>query len=951
MPLPSEIPPPRPTLPGNAYYDAAQLRADTWTRLRDATCRLNELEGGRRGVGAVFADVTESLALLKRIESYWSFPGKGAIDELLRLFDRGEHAALCHAAARTVRLLVGDVYRERDVSAFRERLESGKGDDEEEPALPVEPRPSFTVLLVDDIPPDEEAEARANLLRMRRSEDPFTYDVVVVPSFEDAVIAALFNHTIQSCVIRYSFPMRSSGRVEALQRYLNLAALLCTPPEAETGGRGVALGRTLKQLRPELDLFLVTDAPLDELAGSLGPEFRRVFYSLEDYRELHLSIMKGISERYDTPFFDALREYSQRPTGVFHALPISRGKSLENSHWIRDMAEFYGDNIFLAETSATGGGLDSLSQPSGPLKKAQELAARAFGARKTFFVTNGTSTANKVVVQALVRPGDIVLAARDCHKSHHYALITAGAHPLYMDPYPISNYSIYGGVPLREIKRHLLALRDAGRLDKARMVLMTNCTFDGITYDPFRVMQEVLAIKPDMVFVWDEAWFAFATFNPTFRRRTGMAAAAALRDLFRSDEYRRRYALWRADFDVRGRDTRAWLDEPLMADPDAARVRVYVTHSTHKTLTSLRQGSMIHVHDQDFERLASDAFHEAYMTHTSTSPNYQILASLDVGRRQVELEGYELVKSQIELAMAVRKRIHSSPLLRKHFRVLAAIDLIPPEYRPSGTEYYYDERSGFTRLDGAFRADEFAVDPTRITVTVGATGLDGDTLKRRLINDFDIQINKTSRNTLLFMTHIGTSRGTVAYLIEVLTRLARELDERLESQSPVERRLHEARVNSLTRELPPLPDFSLFHRAFRADPDAMTPEGDMRRAFYLAYDDSACECLKLGGEVERAMAAGRELVSACFVTPYPPGFPVLVPGQVLSLAILAFLKALDVREIHGYVPEHGLRVFTAAALTAAEPARSVRIAANPPSIAPPLPRPAETLASTPAAGA
>jgi len=109
--------------------------------------------------------------------------------------------------------------------------------------------------------------------------------------------------------------------------------------------------------------------------------------------ELHLSILDGLEARYRTPFFSALRSYSHRPTGVFHALPISRGKSIVNSHWIRDMVDFYGLNIFMAETSATCGGLDSLLEPTGPLREARQLASHTFGSRQTYVVTNGTSTA------------------------------------------------------------------------------------------------------------------------------------------------------------------------------------------------------------------------------------------------------------------------------------------------------------------------------------------------------------------------------------------------------------------------------------------------------------------------------------------------------------------------------------------------------------------------------
>src|SRR5271165_3541765 len=200
-----------------------------------------------------------------------------------------------------------------------------------------------------------------------------------------------------------------------------------------------------------------TEISVEDLAGRLSHHFRRIFHAREGSLELHLSLLGGVAERYRAPFFSALRSYSHRPTGVFHALPISHGKSILNSHWIRDMADFYGLEIFLAETSATCGGLDSLLEPTGPLREAQELAARAFGSRQTYFVTNGTSTANKIVVQALVQPGDIVLVDRNCHQSHHYGLMLAGAMVTYLEAYPLNEYSMYGAVPLREIKRQLLA--------------------------------------------------------------------------------------------------------------------------------------------------------------------------------------------------------------------------------------------------------------------------------------------------------------------------------------------------------------------------------------------------------------------------------------------------------------------------------------------------------------
>src|SRR5699024_3115381 len=130
------------------------------------------------------------------------------------------------------------------------------------------------------------------------------------------------------------------------------------------------------------------------LAGALTHRFRRVFRR-EDQFELHLSLLRRAQHLYDTPFFDAIREHARRPAGVFHALPVSRGGSVVGSKWIGDFVDFYGLNLLLAESSATSGELDSLLAPVNTLKKAQLLAARAFGAKRTYFVTNGTSTGRR----------------------------------------------------------------------------------------------------------------------------------------------------------------------------------------------------------------------------------------------------------------------------------------------------------------------------------------------------------------------------------------------------------------------------------------------------------------------------------------------------------------------------------------------------------------------------
>ena len=305
-----------------------------------------------------------------------------------------------------------------------------------------------------------------------------------------------------------------------------------------------------------------------------------------------------MQDRYDTPFFDNLKKYAQRPIGTFHALPIARGKSIFKSDWIRDMGEFYGPTLFLAESSATTGGLDSLLEPTGNIKKAQEKAARAFGADRVFFVTNGTSTSNKMAVQALLAPGDIAIVDRNCHKSHHYGMVLAGAQPLYVEAFPMTEYSMYGAVPLRTIKQALLepeGRRPAGPGQDGRP-------------DQLHVRRPHLQHPPgDGRMPGDQAGPDLPVGRGLVRLRALLAVpAAAHRDgrrqrhrglAARSEVGRRvREAAGRARRESVGRNA---AETRLIPDPRKVRLRVYQTNSTHKSMSALRQGSMLLVKDVD----------------------------------------------------------------------------------------------------------------------------------------------------------------------------------------------------------------------------------------------------------------------------------------------------------------------------------------------------------------
>lgn len=904
------------------YNSVWQLRADTWCRLEDAAGQLARLAAAGRSIDKHQAICLESLADLSPIEPYWAYPSGLQFAKLNRMFTAGDYERFAQAVTYINHALTHESYRGADLDTFGVDDEDMSGDLHRMDVHPVGKRDPlyFEVLVVETLTEAQERNLRREAHGWRRPDDEFVYEAVIVPSAEEALIAARLNVNLQAVVIGRRFATGATRDVSALADFTDSTIAERIGEDSSTDERSAILAGALRDLRPELDLYLLTEVDVENVAGRLGKDFQRVFHAREGLLELHLSLLRGVAARYRTPFFSALKQYSQRPTGVFHALPISQGKSIVKSHWIRDMLDFYGLDVFMAETSATCGGLDSLLEPTGPLREAQQLAAETFGSRQTFFVTNGTSTANKIVTQSLVAPGDIVLLDRNCHQSHHYGMMLGGAKVVYLEAYPLDDYTMYGAVPLREIKSKLLALRRAGKLDRVKMIALTNCTFDGIVYDVERVMEECLAIKADLVFLWDEAWFAFARFHPVLRARTAMEAARRIRQRMQDTECATAYEQQLARDAEHPPTDLELLDRRLQPDPAKARVRVYATQSTHKTLTSLRQGSMIHVFDQDYDQKVAEPFHEAYMAHTSTSPNYQILASLDLGRRQVALEGVELVAQQIENAMQLRDAIDNHPLLSKYMACLRTSDLIPEEFRT--THIGQPLRSGLPNMMRAWESDEFALDPSRITLSIGRTGYNGDEFKRgQLMDRHGVQINKTSRNTVLFMTNIGTTRSSVAFLVEVLVKIASELDERNSEMGLHERARFESKVSRLTTNDAPLPDFSGFHPVFRdLSGSVETPEGDVRRAFYLSYDEANCEYLS-DEQIEEKMNGGGDVVSATFVTPYPPGFPVLVPGQVFSHQILAFIRGLDTPEIHGYKPDFGYRVYTDKAIENCEPGR------------------------------
>ena len=541
-----------------AVANPSYTRIDTWNLLDDACRHLAEVDLAGLDKSHDVARVKRLMDRLGAYERYWLFPGAENLATFRAHLESLSTVRLAEEVSLAVRLLseYGDRTALFDTSAPLA---------DQELVAQAKQQQFYTVLLADDSPADAPDCLAESLRALRNPSDDVQFELLVVPSVEDAITAVALNGEIQAAIIRHDLPLRSRDRLPLMNSLLGRNDY--DDASADHAAHDwIECGEWIRELRPHIDLYLLTD---ESIAAGNDDEpddvYDRTFYRLNDVTDLNSTVLAGLRNRFATPFFDALRAYADAPVGQFHALPVARGASIFNSKSLQDMGEFYGRNIFMAETSTTSGGLDSLLDPHGNIKKAMDKAARTWNSDHTYFVTNGTSTANKIVVQSLTRPGDIVLIDRNCHKSHHYGLVLAGAYPLYLDAYPLPQFAIYGAVSLETIKKALLDLEAAGQLHRVRMLLLTNCIFDGVVYNPRRVMEEVLAIKPDICFLWDEAWYAFATAVPWARQRTAMVSAERLEQMLASPEYAAEYRNWAASME--GIPRSEWVEPPAAARP------------------------------------------------------------------------------------------------------------------------------------------------------------------------------------------------------------------------------------------------------------------------------------------------------------------------------------------------------------------------------------------------
>src|SRR5687767_5194352 len=257
--------------------------------------------------------------------------------------------------------------------------------------------------------------------------------------------------------------------------------------------------------RPELDVYIViAQEKEDDVVDALFAESVDGYFYLEerDYRGMYRILNAQIQERARTPFYDQLKTYVWMAKDQWHTPGHSSGESLRGSPWVNDFYDFMGEHVFDADLSVSVPMLDSLMEPKGVIGEAQAMAAKAFGAKRTFFATNGTSTANKVIFQTLLAPGEKLLLDRNCHKSVHHGVVLSGAHPIYLDSALNRKYGLYGPVPKQVLFDSIKKNPDAQAL------ILTSCTYDGLRYDLAPIVEAAHARGIKVII--DEAWYGFA---------------------------------------------------------------------------------------------------------------------------------------------------------------------------------------------------------------------------------------------------------------------------------------------------------------------------------------------------------------------------------------------------------------------------------------------------------
>jgi len=674
-----------------------------------------------------------------------------------------------------------------------------------------------------------------------------------------------------------------------------------------------AVGAVLADIRARnatVPIFLMAErSSAASLSARVMQDADDFIWLLEDTAEFIagriLAAMRRYGEQLLPPMFAALVRFAEVHEYSWHTPGHAGGTAFLKSPAGRAFFDHFGENLLRSDLSISVGELGSLLDHSGPIGEGERYAARVFGAHRSYTVTNGTSTSNRVVVMASVTRNQVALCDRNCHKSIEHAITLTGAIPSYLMP-TRNRYGIIGPIHPEQmgkaaVKRAIAANPLVhGKVDPTPVhAVVTNSTYDGLCYDVARV-EELLGQSVDRLH-FDEAWYGYARFNPLYRRRHAMHG------------------------------------DPKQHGTD--RPTVFATQSTHKLLAALSQASFIHVRDGR-RPIEHGRFNEAFMMHASTSPQYAIIASNDVSAAMMDgPAGQALTSESIQEAIAFRQMmarlkeefgrkgdwffsiwqpdtVRASRAGRKVPFQKASEELLLKEPQ-CWVLHPNDAWHGFAGLEDGY----CMLDPIKVSVVTpgvsesGAPGAKGipATLVTAYLDRQGIVVEKTTDFTILFLFSLGITKGKWGTLVNALLDFKRDYD----ANAPLERVLPALvaaqgghyrgmglrdLAEAMFAAMRELKSTSLMAHAFSALPrPALSPAAAYERLVI--------------GEVERLpldAMAGRTLATG--VVPYPPGIPLLMPGENAGPAagsILGYLRALEAFDLRfpGFAHDtHGVDV-------------------------------------------
>lgn len=599
--------------------------------------------------------------------------------------------------------------------------------------------------------------------------------------------------------------------------------------------------------------FINTHSSMDVSINEMRMSMWFFEYGLGISEEIAQRIRQYTNEYIDTitpPLTKALFNYVKEGKYTFCTPGHMAGTAFQKSPVGTLFYDFFGANTLKADISISVTELGSLLDHTGPHLEAEEYIARTFGAEQSYMVTNGTSTSNKIVGMYAAAAGSTVLIDRNCHKSLTHLLMMSDIIPLWLKP-TRNALGILGGIPKREFTKESIALKVA-QTERATWpvhAVITNSTYDGLLYNT-QYIKETLDV-PSIHF--DSAWVPYTNFHPIYQGLSGMSG-----------------------------------------ERTPGKV-IYETQSTHKLLAAFSQASLIHIKGDYDEQ----TFNEAYMMHTTTSPNYSIVASIETAAAMLRGNpGKRLINRSVERALHFRREIQR---LREEsegwfFDIWQPEGVDEPEcwaIQPGDEDWH-----GFMEAD----ADHMYLDPIKVTILTpgmserGVMAGEGipAALVAKYLDERGVVVEKTGPYNLLFLFSIGIDKTKAMSVLRGLTEFKRAYDLNLRVRNMLPdlyaedpdfyrtMRIQDLAqgIHSLIREHD-LPRLML--QAFATLPEMkMTPHQMFQQQVRGNVET-----------VELAQLVGR--VSANMILPYPPGVPVVMPGEMIteeSRAVLDFLLML-----------------------------------------------------------